>query len=604
MFKLLTRLFAGKTFIMLLGLVLTILSLGSSLGLLTLSAWFLASCYLVASIDFNIFYPSSSVRGFAISRTALKYAQRLVTHKATFEVLTKLRIQVFAGLLPMFTDINKMEKYRSSLNKGNNKLSDNELFDRVIKDIDNLDGFYVNILIPFLGTLLLFVGFTIGLGYIDQKLALFVGGSLILVTLIVPWIFYSLGKKIAANIEQETTSLRLAFLNYLELQFENVIFNREKAKLDKLDQLNSQLISKQLQQDKYVNLTTFILQVLLGTLLTVTIFGTSYLQVLHATDLRLPGLALIFIFIIIGSIEFIIPLANLFVHLGQVIVAARNLEPLLDDKQASKLANELIAQDLEKVEDLSAVGDTSKFFPDQLSQEVVKQTHSIELEVKNFNFNYQKNAVIENLNFKFAPKHTYLIQGDSGLGKTTLLNCILGLETSYSGEINFHLQDKEGQKITSLEARSGMQRELCVHLSQRVYIFNDSIFDNLKIAKDDLTVEQAQEVLTLVGLGYLTKDLQQILGNGGRALSGGEIRRFGIARVLLSQAKLFVLDEPTESIDYALEKTVLELIFAHANKLEASVILVSHNKNNYDYCQHLLKMGKLNNTTYLEEFSH
>ncbi|RIY32423.1 hypothetical protein CJP74_04640 [Psittacicella melopsittaci] len=595
MFRLLIRLFAGKTFIMLLGLILTILSLGSSLGLLTLAAWFLASCYLVASIDFNIFYPSSSVRGFAIARTVLKYIQRLVTHKATFDVLTKLRIQVFASLLPMFTDVNKMAKFKSSVNSV--QMNDNELFDRVIKDIDNLDGFYVNILIPFLGTILLFVAFSIGLAFIDLKLALFIGACLVGITLIVPWIFYPLGKKIAGNVEQESTKLRLAFLNYLELQFENVIFNKENKKVQNLKQLNQNLIKEQLKQDKYVNLTTFILQVLLGVVLTITIFGTSYLQVLHATDLRLPGLALIFIFLIIGSIEFIVPLANLFVHLGQVTSSLKNLEVLLEDDQAEQFAQNLTDIDLGKA--VSKEVETQRFYPDQLDSQLVQATQTLGLRVNGLNFNYQQNPVIQNLSFNFSPQESYLISGDSGLGKTTLLNCILGLETSFHGQIYFDLYDQDGKVIHTLEAHSGQQRELCVNLSQRVHIFNDSVFDNLKIANVNLTEEQAKQVLSQVGLDYLTHNLREILGNGGRTLSGGEIRRIGIARVLLSQAKLIILDEPTESVDANLERKMLELIFAHAQKLKATVILVSHNKNNYTFCNSILKMSKLNNQTLL-----
>ncbi|RIY36706.1 amino acid ABC transporter ATP-binding/permease protein [Psittacicella gerlachiana] len=594
MLKLLINLFAGKTFIMLLGLILTILSLGSSLGLLTLSAWFLASCYLVASIDFNIFYPSSSVRGFAIARTALKYIQRLVTHKATFDVLTKLRVQVFASMLPLFTDVNKIHAFKKNL-----QLSDNELFDRIIKDIDNLDGFYVNVLIPFFGTILLFLAFTIGLTFIDFKLAIFVGSCLIVTTLIVPWIFYPLGKKIASNVEKESTKLRLAFLNYLEFQFESVIFNKQEKKITYLNQLNNNLIKEQLQQDKYVNLSTFILQILLGVLLTVTIFGTSYLQVLHASDLRLPGLALIFIFLIIGSIEFIVPLANLFVHLGQVISSAQNLNPLLQNRQAAQLAQNLIDEDLGKKAKYKV--ETNNFYPQPLAKEIGEKVKSINIQVKDLNFSYQNNQIIKDLNFEFQGQSSYLISGDSGLGKTTFLNCLLGLETSYQGEIIFNLFDEQGNLLNTLEARGGQQRELCVHLSQRVHIFNDSIFDNLKIANSSLTLEQAQQTLKQVGLDYLSKDLMQILGNGGRALSGGEIRRIGIARVLLSQAKVIILDEPTESVDANLEKTVLELIFAHARTNQATVILVSHNKNNYRYCEHILTMQKSNSSTQFQE---
>lgn len=663
--KLMLQIFRGKTMIMLFGLVLTILSFGSSLGLLTLASWFLASCYLVATIDFNIFYPSSTIRGFAIARTALKYIQRLVTHKATFDVLTKLRIQIFASILPMSVDLNKMAAFKkqiaantqgSSTSSSSNKIgvatsaspisnptttirttatrgtastietkagatshktkpslahkptksskatklttiNDNELFDRLIKDIDNIDGYYVNVLIPFLGTLLLFIGFTIGLTFISPWLALVVGGSLTLFTLILPWIFYPLGKKMSQKIEFNSTQLRLAFLNYLELQFENLIFNKQAAKLERLTTLNEQLICEQLKRDKYVNLTTFIMQILLGTLITVTIFGASYLQVLEATDLRLPGLATIFIFLVVGAIELIVPLASLFVHLGQITASAANLEPLLANKQAAKVAQELIDIELEK-QPYHEI-DTSELYPAPTLLQELPTLDSVAISVRKVNFAYEKTPVISNLSYDFAAGKSYLISGDSGLGKTTFGNILLGLEVAFTGDLEFTLNYKNGRQVQLL-ANKSEQRPLCVTLSQRVHIFNDTVFDNLLLANPELTVEQAQAVLTQVGLDYLATDLYQMLGNGGRSLSGGEIRRIGIARVLLSQAKVIVLDEPTESIDSELEQVVLEQIFSHAKTNKATVILISHNRNNYSYCDYVLRMRKTNDQTVLE----
>lgn len=93
------RLFKFAKFPLILGLVLMILGLSSSMGLLTVSGWFLAATAIAGlGTLFNFFYPSASVRGLAIGRTVMRYFEKIVTHDATFRILSKLRVQVFEKL--------------------------------------------------------------------------------------------------------------------------------------------------------------------------------------------------------------------------------------------------------------------------------------------------------------------------------------------------------------------------------------------------------------------------------------------------------------------------------------------------------------------------
>ncbi len=93
------RLFTQAKLPLFLGLVLMILGLSSSIGLLTLSGWFLSATAIAGiGVLFNYFYPSSSVRGLAIGRTVARYFEKIVTHDATFRLLAKLRVQIFSKL--------------------------------------------------------------------------------------------------------------------------------------------------------------------------------------------------------------------------------------------------------------------------------------------------------------------------------------------------------------------------------------------------------------------------------------------------------------------------------------------------------------------------
>ena len=139
---------------LLLGTILAITSLSASIGLLSLSGWFLAASFLVGStILFNFFYPSSGVRGLAIGRTISRYLERLVTHDATFRVLAELRISVFKKLIPLSPS-------------GLNRFRNSELLNRLVADVDTLDTLYLNLLSPFISAIIVIAFMAIGLSFV------------------------------------------------------------------------------------------------------------------------------------------------------------------------------------------------------------------------------------------------------------------------------------------------------------------------------------------------------------------------------------------------------------------------------------------------------
>lgn len=118
-----------------------------------------------------------------------------------------------------------------------------------------------------------------------------------------------------------------------------------------------------------------------------------------------------------------------------------------------------------------------------------------------------------------------------------------------------------------------------VFLTQRVHVFSDTLRQNLQFASaDKISDEQMIEMLHQVGLSKLLeqegKGLNLWLGDGGRPLSGGEQRRLGLARILLNNASILLLDEPTEGLDRETERQILRLILQHAEN--KTLIIVTH----------------------------
>ncbi len=159
-----------------LGIVLAIVTLLASIGLLTLSGWFLSASAVagVAGLySFNYMLPAAGVRGAAITRTAGRYFERLISHDATFRVLQHLRIYTFSKLLPLSPA--GLARYRQG-----------ELLNRVVADVDTLDHLYLRVISPLVGAFVVIMVVTIGLSFLDFTLAFTLGGIMLLTLFLMP----------------------------------------------------------------------------------------------------------------------------------------------------------------------------------------------------------------------------------------------------------------------------------------------------------------------------------------------------------------------------------------------------------------------------------
>ena len=134
------------------------------------------------------------------------------------------------------------------------------------------------------------------------------------------------------------------------------------------------------------------------------------------------------------------------------------------------------------------------------------------------------------------------------------------------------------EKPISAYSENTLRNQICF-LTQRVHVFSDTLRQNLHFASaDEISDEKMIEVLHQVGLSKLLeqeeKGLNLWLGDGGRPLSGGEQRRLGLARILLNNAPILLLDEPTEGLDRETERHILRLILQHAEN--KTLIMVTH----------------------------
>lgn len=525
------RLFKFAKFPLILGLILMILGLGSSMGLLTVSGWFLAATAIAGlGTLFNFFYPSASVRGLAIGRTVMRYFEKIVTHDATFRILSKLRVQVFEKIIPLSPAV--LNRYRNS-----------DLLNRLVSDVDTLDSLYLRLLAPFFTAALVIIAMTIGLSFVNIPLALGLGLFLLILLMIIPTVFYRLGQEFGERLIQARATYRTQFLEFIQAQAELLLFNAEDKLKEKMSVTEKTWQEDQAKEAKLSGFSTALVLFLNGLLISGMLWFASNAD--FGTDEYRTAYIALFTFAALAAFEIIMPLGAAFLHIGQVIAAAERVTEIIEQKPLVKF------------------NDNEEF-----------ETKVRLISAKDLSFSYpgQETLVLKNLTLDLEQGQKIAILGKTGSGKSSLLQLLVRNYDANQGELLL------AEKPISSYSEETLRRQICF-LTQRVHVFSDTLRQNLQFASaDEISDEKMIEVLHQVGLSKLLeqegKGLNLWLGDGGRPLSGGEQRRLGLARILLNNAPILLLDEPTEGLDRETERQILRLILQHAEN--KTLIMVTH----------------------------
>lgn len=522
-------LYKRHIWLLMLGVVLAIVTLLASIGLLTLSGWFLSASAVVgvAGIySFNYMLPAAGVRGAAIIRTAGRYFERLVSHDATFRVLQHLRVFTFSKLLPLSP-------------AGLARFRQGELLNRIVADVDTLDHLYLRVISPLVGALVVIMVVTAGLSILDVTLALTLGGIMLLTVLILPPLFYRAGKPAGECITQMRGQYRQQLTAWLQGQAELMLFNARDRYREQLEKTEQRWQDGQRRQAELTALSQALMLLIGG----VAVIAMLWLTSAGVGGNSQPGaLIALFVFCALAAFEALAPVTGAFQHLGQVIASARRITQITEQQPEVSFAQSA----------------------DQTFSRVALTLNQV-----TFSYPQQPTAALENISLQVSAGDHIAILGRTGCGKSTLLQLLTRAWDPAQGEILLNDQPLAQLNETTL------RRAMSV-VPQRVHLFSATLRDNLLLAAPQASDAHLVNILERVGLGKLLDDsgLNSWLGEGGRQLSGGELRRLAIARALLHDAPLMLLDEPTEGLDATTESQILDLL-AEVMK-EKTVLMVTH----------------------------
>ena len=474
----------------------------------------------------------------AVARGALRYLEQMSGHYIAFKLLALLRDKVFSSLRRLA--FVKLQDKQAG-----------QLVSLVTNDIELLEVFYAHTIAPimiafFTSAILLLV-----FGHLSGWFVLVALAAYLTVGVILPIITTKLAREDGRRYRELVGEMNDFFLDSVRGMKDIQLFGYVKQRLDEIQQ-RSQKIDTAFERIKDQEA-----KVRVYTEVAVSVFNIIMLftgLILFSLDKIDFSAFLIGVILLMSSYGPVIALSNLSSNLLQTLASG--------ERVLSLLAEEPELKDVESAVDLKDVS---------------------RIDVENVSFAYGEEQILSDVSLSVKKGEILGIHGRSGSGKSTLLKLLMRFYDPKSGSIKIN-----GEILPNINTRS--LRDNMAYITQQTYIFNETIEQNIRLARRDATLDEIMEAAKKASIhdfilslpeGYQTK-MTELGGN----LSDGEKQRIGIARAFLHNAPIILLDEPTSNLDSLNEAMILKsLLNVKAEKL---IILVSHRQSTMAICDQVI----------------
>ena len=474
----------------------------------------------------------------AVARGALRYLEQMSGHYIAFKLLALLRDKVFSSLRRLA--FVKLQDKQAG-----------QLVSLVTNDIELLEVFYAHTIAPimiafFTSAILLLV-----FGHLSGWFVLVALAAYLTVGVILPIITTKLAREDGRRYRELVGEMNDFFLDSVRGMKEIQLFGYAKQRLDEIQQRSQKIdtaFERIKDQEAKVRVYT---EVAVSAFNIIMLFTGLILFSLDKIDF---SAFLIGVILLMSSYGPVIALSNLSSNLLQTLASG--------ERVLSLLAEEPELKDVESAVDLKDVS---------------------RIDVENVSFAYGEEQILSDVSLSVKKGEILGIHGRSGSGKRTLLKLLMRFYDPKSGSIKIN-----GESLPNINTRS--LRDNMAYITQQTYIFNETIEENIRLARRDATLEEIMEAAKKASIhdfilslpeGYQTK-MTELGGN----LSDGEKQRIGIARAFLHNAPIILLDEPTSNLDSLNEAMILKsLLNVKAEKL---IILVSHRQSTMAICDQVI----------------
>ena len=474
----------------------------------------------------------------AVARGALRYLEQMSGHYIAFKLLALLRDKVFSSLRRLA--FVKLQDKQAG-----------QLVSLVTNDIELLEVFYAHTIAPIMIAFFTSVILLLVFAHLSGWFVLVALAAYLTVGVILPIITTKLAREDGRRYRELVGEMNDFFLDSVRGMKEIQLFGYAKQRLAEIQQRSQKIdtaFERIKDQEAKVRVYT---EVAVSAFNIIMLFTGLILFSLDQIDF---SAFLIGVILLMSSYGPVIALSNLSSNLLQTLASG--------ERVLSLLAEEPELKDVESAVDLKDVS---------------------RIDVENVNFAYGEEQILSDVSLSVKKGEILGIHGRSGSGKSTLLKLLMRFYDPKSGSIKIN-----GETLPNINTRS--LRDNMAYITQQTYIFNETIEENIRLARRDARLEEIMEAAKKASIhdfilslpeGYQTK-MTELGGN----LSDGEKQRIGIARAFLHNAPIILLDEPTSNLDSLNEAMILKsLLDVKAEKL---IILVSHRQSTMAICDQVI----------------
>jgi len=471
-----------------------------------------------------IYVPIVLARAFGIGRPAFRYAERLTSHNWVLRIVSDFRKRLYQAVEKQAVAIRQTHQT-------------GDVLSILAEDIDHIENLYLRTVFPLVIGWLLYLFVVIGIGYFNWAFGLLMLLLLGVIVIFMPLLSVTVNgrrefqaRQVQRNFYTKLTDSVLGLGDWL-------ISGRRTAFLAQQDQPIDEIATLRRADHHFQWWRNFAIQVVFGAAVVLIVWWAG-LTFTHnqaeANWVAAFGLALF-------------PTVEPFSSMSQGV----SEWPVYKDS-------------IERVNRL----DENE--PEQAPQTTISGEPTLKLDHVAFTYPGAERQVIDDLSLELHSGEKLALLGPSGTGKSTLLKLILGDETPASGQVTLN-----GVPIAQLQQQ---RAQLFGVLDQQPYLFDTTVMNNVRLGNLNATDEDVHAAVKAVELddliGRLPQGYDTEVQEAGSRFSGGERQRLSLARILLQDAPIIILDEPTVSLDPITEQHLLDTGFSVLH--DKTIIWVTH----------------------------
>ncbi len=538
--KLLFTVLSPAKWSLVLALIFTFLTVFMNVGLLTVSAWLLASAALQPGLTY-LSLAIVGVRFFGVSRAVCRYFERYTSHRMAFQGLYGLRVWFYAHLEPLAPAILK-------------RFGAGDMLGRIMGDIEVLQFFYLRTLIPPAAAITLTILVAYGVSTIDNSLVAPIVLAAFILGLVLPLVVYAHNKQSLTAIGPQQGEYKSLLSDTMDSLEDVISYGNEQLVYDRIQHMMSTVDANKGIIERGMNLGNTLF--LGGVQITVVIVA-----ILAANALTGAWASVMVAVAAIGTqawFEALQPMIAAVHHGAESKVATSRLIALADEP--------------------IPVVEPNAPKPFNANREIT---------FTDVSFGYDAHRrIYEHLRLDIKQGQSIAIVGASGSGKTTLFNMLERLYV-YSGSI--HVGDVELKDISIDTWRNALGT-----ITQDTYIFHASFEDNIRLARPDASEADLEYAIDCASLRSVVERLPDgihtIVGSGGHGLSGGERQRVALARLFLRKPQVVLLDEPLEGLDQVTRKALHRDLMEYVQ--DKTCLYITHQLEGLEHMDRILFMDK------------